>query len=108
MSGKGLEHGAWKASWEGSSKFLRNSLGQRYLFDLEDDPDEMHNLAATEPARAARAERALDQAFAALPPPGFAAEVVVDDRTREALEQLGYLEETSSEARSHTRMEASE
>lgn len=108
MSGKGLEHGAWKASWEGSSKFLRNSLGQRYLFDLEDDPDEMHNLAATEPERAARAERALDQAFAALPPPGFAAEVVVDDRTREALEQLGYLEETSSEARSHTRMEASE
>lgn len=85
--------GSWKALWEGPFKFLRSSLGERYLFDLRTDPTESRNLADRMPERAQRAERTLQALLASRPrPSGPGPEGPVDEGTREALRALGYLE----------------
>ncbi len=108
--------GKWKARWDGRYKFLQSSVGDRYLFDLERDPGESENLVGGEPERARTAERGLDDAFAALPPPpAGAGSVPIDAETREALRRLGYLDpgddppsESPQSGDSQTRMRSSE
>lgn len=86
--------GRWRARWEGPLKLLENSLGGRWLFDVERDPDESDDLAPRQPERAARAEQALEREFAALPPAAAEAPAVqIDPDTLEALRRLGYLDE---------------
>jgi arylsulfatase A-like enzyme len=101
--------GNWRARWSGSTKFLTSTLGDRQLFDLAADPGETRNLAARDPAGAEREERALEQAFAALPaPPADAGPLPVSAETVELLRGLGYLDAGEQAPRSQTRSDASE
>ena len=85
--------GRWQARWEGRTKTLVSTLGDRFVFDLAADPEERENLVERAPARAEGAVRTLEEAFAALPPPPEAGDALtIDDATREALRALGYLD----------------
>jgi arylsulfatase A-like enzyme len=91
--GGATRRGDWRAIVDGSLKYMESTKGERLLFDLERDPGEERDLAAEDPDRTRALARALDAFFAALPdapPAGPAAEV--DETTRRALENLGYLE----------------
>jgi arylsulfatase A-like enzyme len=105
----GSDTGEWRARWDGSSKLLVSTLGDRHLFDLASDPGEARNLAPRDPERAEREVRALERAFAALPPPPpDAGPVSVDAETRALLRELGYLDAPEDAATSQTRTDSSE
>jgi arylsulfatase A-like enzyme len=85
--------GEWRALREGELKFLWNSRGDHRLYDLAADPGESQNLVEVQPGRARAMEERLLQYLAGLPSPGPPGPVrQVDEETREALEQLGYVE----------------
>ena len=85
--------GSWRAQWDGDTKFMWNTLGERYLFDLGRDPGERENLVERQPELARRAEARLHETFAGLPPPPSdgAGSVAIDEATQKALRELGYL-----------------
>jgi hypothetical protein len=63
------------------------------LYDLEGDPREQRNLALDDPERLERWERRLQALVDALPQPGPTGPGrAIDEQTRRALEELGYLE----------------
>ena len=47
-------------------KLIATSRGERFLFDLERDPDEADNLVSHEPERAKELERRLDAAMSVM------------------------------------------
>jgi arylsulfatase A-like enzyme len=85
--------GQWRALYQGSLKYLWNSLGRHELFDLESDPGEERNLVERYPEMARRFEADLDAILARVPPPPRETDLesTVDAETREALRNLGYL-----------------
>jgi arylsulfatase A-like enzyme len=92
---EGLEgrQGHWRAIFEGDYKFLWNSLGRHKLFNLRDDPEESLDLAPDIPHRAEKMSARLEAYLASLPGPApDSASGEVDEETRRALENLGYLE----------------
>jgi arylsulfatase A-like enzyme len=85
--------GTWRALFDGDLKFVENSRGDHLLYDLKEDPNEERNLIAREPARAAAMRSRLSEYLASLPAladPG--PDTTIDEDTREALENLGYIE----------------
>jgi len=71
--------------------------GRRQLFDLEADPAEVHDIAASEPERVARLEALLDSQMrqsAGTRPGGATGEV--DPETERGLRAIGYLDGDSS------------
>jgi len=90
--------GHWRAIIAGSHKLIWNSDGNHQLFDLENDPEELGNLFATQTQRAdSQTELAdsmlsgLNGYLASLPAPGHAGPPqTVDEETTRALESLGY------------------
>jgi arylsulfatase A-like enzyme len=90
---EGVGEGAWLAIFAGRYKLLWNSLGQHQLFDLEADPDELHNLARAEPERVKEMELAISEFLDRQPRPAEQKDrELVDEETRRALQSLGYLE----------------
>ena len=84
--------GHWRAIYEGNFKFLWNSEGRNLLFNLEDDPSEMHNLSEQERGRAETMMAELDQFLTGLPKPGAAEPGKrLEQETEKALRSLGYL-----------------
>lgn len=85
--------GEWLALIEGEMKFLWNRRGRHALFDLSVDPQEQRNLASQNRQSVSSMRRRLERYLASLPPPGAqAAPRALDPETRQALENLGYLE----------------
>lgn len=85
----------WEALIEGPFKYLRNTRGEQMLFNLAGDPGEDRDRAALEPERVQAMAARLDEFLAALPrpAPSDSDEVrEVDEETRRALRNLGYLE----------------
>lgn len=84
--------GDWLAIVEGDWKLLWNSKGASELYDLAHDPREQHNVIATERERAAALERTMTTYLAALPrSQAVESARTVDDATRDALKNLGYI-----------------
>ncbi len=76
----------------GKDKLIRDTDGSIALFDLVDDPHELHDLGA-DPASAATRERltrALNDWLAAHPAPEPGSHAEPDDERNQALRQLGY------------------
>jgi arylsulfatase A-like enzyme len=79
-------------------KLIETSKGEKELYNLAIDPDELTDLSSTEPAKLAELDQMLDAPFASVPPYDPTKRVagdgpVQDDaETREALEALGYVE----------------
>ena len=61
------------------------------LYDLESDPEEAHNLAASDPARADVMKRRLAEILASHQREGRDSQFELDEASRERLEALGYL-----------------
>ncbi len=78
-------------------KLIETSTGEKELYNLSIDPDELSDVAAAEPSRLAALDTQLDAWHAAVPKydPTRRAEgegpVQDDEETRQALEALGYL-----------------
>ena len=87
------QRGDWRIFLTGDLKFHWNSRGSHRLFDLAEDPGEENSLAESDPERVHRMERELEDFLADLPTPAPQGEVrEVDEETRRALRNLGYLE----------------
>ncbi len=87
------DKGDWLAIIDGDWKYMWNSRGSSALFNLARDPREEHNLVATEAARAAGLEKRMSAYLAALPRSQAVEPTrAVDDATRDALKNLGYIE----------------
>jgi arylsulfatase A-like enzyme len=87
------QRGDWRVLLAGDLKFHWNSRGNHLLFDLGEDPGEANSLAQSDPERVQRMERELEGFLAGLPKPMPQGEVrEVDEETRRALRNLGYLE----------------
>jgi arylsulfatase A-like enzyme len=85
--------GDWRAWISGRHKLHWNARGRHLLFDLAADPHERRNLLGREPERARRMLLEMDTFAAALPPAGpRGPERRVDESTRRALRNLGYVE----------------
>lgn len=67
------------------------------LFDLQNDPGETRNLAASESDLARRMDEALRQRYSTMTPRG-AVQAMLDEKSTKALESLGYLSATGPEA----------
>jgi arylsulfatase A-like enzyme len=88
-----IGEGAWRAIFAGRYKLLWNSSGRHQLFDLEADPDELHNLARAEPERVRKMAQAITEFLELQPRPAAKGKrELVDEETRRALKSLGYLE----------------
>jgi len=61
------------------------------LYDLESDPEEAHNLAASDPARADAMKRRLTEILASHQREGRDSQFELDEASLERLESLGYL-----------------
>jgi arylsulfatase A-like enzyme len=75
----------------GALKLIASERGERELYDLVADPGELHDLSAERPGDV----KALDARLAAFAPnwaPGAASGSPVDEETRRALRELGYVE----------------
>lgn len=89
------QRGDWRAliGAAGRYKLLWNSRGRDELIDLERDPSASHNLWEQKNARAERMEHKLESYLASLPEARAAGPTrVIDEKTRQDLEGLGYLE----------------
>jgi arylsulfatase A-like enzyme len=89
------ERPGWWMLIEGPFKYLRNTRGEQRLFNLAGDPGEDRDRASLEPERVRTMATRLDEFLAALPKPARPdSEEVrdVDEETRRALRNLGYLE----------------
>ena len=76
----------------GPVKFHHNSLGNHLLFDLSRDPGEEDNLAPREGQRVDRMERLVNAYLSSLPkPPDAGPAVELDEDTKKALRNLGYV-----------------
>jgi arylsulfatase A-like enzyme len=85
--------GDWRALIEGTSKFLWSSRGDHQLFDLASDPSESNDRIEADPQRGEAMRARLLEYLASLPRPGpVSSPGTVDEPTREALKNLGYLE----------------
>ena len=72
--------------------FLWNSMGNHQLYHLKNDPSELQDLAASQPARTQKMSEKLLRYLDALPKPGAAGPpIVVDSETEELLRGLGYI-----------------
>jgi len=84
--------GDWRVLFDGRLKFCWSSLDDHKLFDLEIDLREEHNLAAEQMEAASNMKSLLDAYLASLPkPPGVDPPVELDEETRKALRNLGYV-----------------
>ncbi len=94
------KHSDWRAIVSGEWKFLESSAGDQLLFDIERDPGEGDDLAAQEPERAREMKQRVDDWMSTLPEPQPAAggDATVDEATRRALENLGYLDGAKPDA----------
>ena len=81
----------WRTLYRGREKLHWNSQGRHLLFDLDSDPGENRNLASQRPQRVGELGQELRSYLGSLPQPPEAAEGVVDDETKRALESLGYV-----------------
>lgn len=74
-------------------KFVAYMDGSVELFDLADDPDENHDLAATRPDRSARMKADLDRFVASVTPslPSGGKNKEMDEQTKRRLRALGYI-----------------
>ena len=85
-------NGDWLAIIDGDWKLIWNSQGRSELYDLAQDPHETNNVIAAQPQRAARLMRIMQTYIAALPRSQSNEPVrAVDDATRDALKNLGYI-----------------
>ncbi len=86
------DEGDWRAIFDGSRKLMWNSQGRSALYDLATDPHESTNLLPERLEEAATMERAMNDYLAALPRSQANEPLrAVDDATRDALKNLGYL-----------------
>ena len=84
--------GDWLAILDGDWKLMWNSQGRSELFNLAQDPHEKRNLIHTQRERADALARNLQTYLAALPRSQSNEPVrAVDDATRDALKNLGYI-----------------
>jgi hypothetical protein len=85
--------GDWRAIYDGSIKFVWNSLGHHELFDLDADPGESVNLVGQRPAVADDLMARLQSFFDSLPPAPEpqSDETTIDPETIDALKGLGYI-----------------
>ncbi len=91
LTSKGF-HRTYDALVQDAYKLIRSNDGQRQLYHLAADPEEQHNLAATQPQRVAKLEAALDAWLAAHPPlTQQAAAPALDEDLQKHLRGLGYL-----------------
>ena len=84
--------GDWRAFFEGDYKLLWNSESQHRLYNLKDDPGEAVDLADQDSARAQRMQDMLDGYLSGLPrPTAVGPDQELDEKTRDALKGLGYV-----------------
>jgi arylsulfatase A-like enzyme len=84
--------GDWRVLFDGRLKFCWNSLGNHQLFDLEADAREEQSLVAEQMETTSTMKSLLDAYLASLPkPPGAGPPVALDEETRKALRNLGYV-----------------
>jgi arylsulfatase A-like enzyme len=87
------QRGDWRVLLDGDLKLHWNSRGSHLLFDLVADPGEGSSLAEEEHERVQSMQRALDGFRASLSTPAPRGAVrEVDEETRRALRDLGYLQ----------------
>jgi arylsulfatase A-like enzyme len=87
------EDGETLAILEGDFKYVWNARGNHALHDLASDPRELVNLIDEEKDRARAMESRLSGYLQSLPRPLDGGETqLLDEETREALENLGYIE----------------
>lgn len=79
-----------RAVRRGGEKYVRGSDGTEWLFDLAADPTESENRIETDPDRRDALAGTLEEWVETLPAIEQA-DVAVDDRTQDRLEDLGYL-----------------
>jgi len=81
-----------RALFKGHLKYVWNSKGNHGLHNLGNDPHEQVNLMDKQPQQAQAMLAELDNYLAALPRPGPAGpQGQIDEKTRRALQSLGYL-----------------
>lgn len=73
-------------------KYIDASEGRDELYDLREDPLELHDRLGREPQAAAALAALLAQRLAALPEDGTRPEAPLSEETEEALRALGYLD----------------
>jgi arylsulfatase A-like enzyme len=84
--------GEWVVLIDGDLKLHWSSRGEHRLYDLANDPGEEQSLADSDPERLAAMQAALQAWMAGLPAPsGRGAAGQLDEETRRALRELGYL-----------------
>lgn len=87
------KQGHWQAIFKGDFKFIWNNKGCHQLFNLQDDPHEMVNLAIAEPQKAAGMQSELKRYLQQLPGPGHVlTSQEVDEEIKQALKSLGYVD----------------
>jgi arylsulfatase A-like enzyme len=74
----------------GSLKLIASDRGERELYDLARDPDELHDLSAARPEDAARLAAQLDSWARNLAPRAAQPAPAIDPEARRALRELGY------------------
>jgi hypothetical protein len=99
----GTGEGDWRALVDGRFKYLWSSLGDHRVYDLERTPPEAENLLERDAARGLALAARLEDFLAGLPPPPPIAATAgepaaIDERTRRALESLGYVEDSGAGA----------
>ncbi len=88
----------YRALRDGSWKLVESSAGERFLYDLAEDPGESHDVAAERPQELARLAARLEEARVALGLPALDVDLArgeateLDPATKERLRQLGYVE----------------
>ena len=80
-----------RALYQGNWKFIGATNGQKELYDLSRDPNELHNLYNPEDAVSRQLSDALDKVTRAIPSRRFAPKQV-DRDTLERLRSLGYVQ----------------
>lgn len=90
--------GDWRVLVDGSLKYVWSSQGRHALYDLDADPEELHDLSGERPEVMQAMHAKLERYLASLPAPGEAGpEREVDAATTEALQHLGYMDGDDSQ-----------